>query len=77
MHKIIDYRGYFIAVSACLADGDGWLGRYTITDKATGEHVHEVHRAAQRRSFESACNAAFILAADYVDDKLPSSSTVR
>lgn len=71
MLRLIDYQGYMIAVSAHFAGDGGWLGRYTITVKSTGQKVHETANAAQRRSFHGACNAALILAADYVDDKLP------
>lgn len=60
-----------ISVSTHFAGDGGWLGRYTIAVKSTGEKIHEAASAAQRRSFDSACNAALILAADYVDDKLP------
>lgn len=70
MSKVIDYRGYVIAVSARLADEEGWVGRYTITIKDTGQQVHEMDPAVQRRSLESACNAAVIHATDYVDGQL-------
>lgn len=71
MCRLIDYRGYMIAVSAQFAGDEGWLGRYTVTVKDTGEKVHEVAGVAHRRSYESACSAALIRATDYVDGKLP------
>lgn len=71
MYRTIDYGGYVISVSAHFGGDGGWLGRYTISTKTTGETVYEVVSAAHRGSYDTACNAALILAADYVDDKLP------
>lgn len=71
MYRAIDYRGYVISVSAHFAGDGGWLGRYSITAKSTGEKVHEVVGVAHRGSFDSACNAALIHAADFVDAELP------